>query len=167
MDNLLIPESIRTNIIFFENLQKSDTVFQCTSLEGALQSLKFDKPHIAIEVCKLAGLAAKFRGKKRNKQWKSQQTLWFFGVPMTRKSDEYQKVLDFIYISLFLQNETFRNDLKATGDAVFTHSMGNNKESETVLTEREFCSRLTKLRSCLSDNQSDVVPKIKKVFNIK
>lgn len=86
---------------------------------------------------------------------------------MRRNSEECQKVLDFIYISLFLQNEAFRDDLQATGDSVFTHSMGNNKESETVLTEREFCSRLTKLRSCISDKRSDLITNIKKVFNIK
>jgi predicted NAD-dependent protein-ADP-ribosyltransferase YbiA (DUF1768 family) len=43
---------------------------ECASMEGFLQSLKFDKPHIQIEVCKLIGLQAKRRGQKRNKNWK-------------------------------------------------------------------------------------------------
>jgi hypothetical protein len=34
-----------------------------------LQSLKFDKPHIEIEVCKLAGRAAKKRGAARDSSW--------------------------------------------------------------------------------------------------
>ena len=47
---------------------------------------------------------------------------------------------------MFDQNESFRKALLASGDSVLTHSMGSNKESETVLTEREFCSRLMRLR---------------------
>ena len=43
---------------------------ECSSMEGLLQSFKFDKPHIQVEVCKLTGKAAKFRGQKRNKAWK-------------------------------------------------------------------------------------------------
>ena len=33
-----------------------------------------------------------------------------------------------------------------TKKATLTHSIGKKKINETVLTEREFCSRLTKLR---------------------
>ncbi len=39
---------------------------ECASMEGLLQSFKFDKPHIQNEVCKLVGKGAKFRGKKRS-----------------------------------------------------------------------------------------------------
>ncbi len=117
-------------------------------MEGFLQSLKFDKPHIQAEVCSLVGMAAKRRGGKRNKRWKSTQTLWWQGTPYKRKSPEYQELLDRAFQALF-QNASFRKALQAAGDATFTHSMGRNKESETVLTEREFCSRLTKLRDQL------------------
>ena len=119
---------------------------ECASLEGLLQSFKFDKPHIQAEVCKLVGLAAKFRGKPRNKAWKSKQTLWWKGLPIDRHGDEYQNLLDMIYQAVYDQNDSFRRALAATQNAVLTHSIGHNKESETVLTEREFCSRLTKLR---------------------
>lgn len=34
----------------------------------------------------------------------------------------------------------------ASGDAVLTHSMGRRDPSETVLTQAEFCRRLTVLR---------------------
>jgi hypothetical protein len=119
---------------------------ECASLEGLLQSFKFDKQHIQVEVCKLVGLAAKLRGKPRNKAWKSKQTLWWKGLPIDRHGDEYQNLLDMIYQAVYDQNDSFRRALAATQNAVLTHSIGHNKESETVLTEREFCSRLTKLR---------------------
>ena len=117
------------------------------SLEGFLQSLKFKELHIQVEVCKLIGKAAKFRGKP--KKWYRDQTLYWQGVPYKRNSKEYQELLDRAYECCFEQSESFRNALKATGDANITHSMGKNKKSETVLTEREFCSRLMKLKQKL------------------
>lgn len=116
------------------------------SLEGILQSLKFDKEHIQVEVCKLVGLAAKYKGKPRNKAWKSKQTLWWKGLAIDRHGKEYQNLLDMIYQAIYDQNASFKSALQATQKAVLTHSIGSSKESDTVLTEREFCSRLTKLR---------------------
>ena len=119
---------------------------ECASMEGLLQSFKFDKEHIQIEVCKLVGLAAKFRGKKRNKAWKSRQTLWWKGKAYDRRGHEYQALLDRAYRAMYEQNDSFRRALAASGKSVLTHSIGWNKEVDTVLTEREFCSRLTALR---------------------
>jgi len=56
----------------------------CASMEGFLQSLKFSNPDVQREVCKLTGLATKFRGKKRNKAWKRIQTLWWQGKAFDR-----------------------------------------------------------------------------------
>jgi Bacteriophage protein GP30.3 len=36
---------------------------ECASMEGLLQSLKFDDVHIQVEVCKLVGKTAKYRGR--------------------------------------------------------------------------------------------------------
>jgi hypothetical protein len=67
---------------------------ECNSMEGLLQSFKFDKEHVQAEICKLVGKAAKFRGKKRNRAWKSVQKLWWKGVAMDRHGPEYQSLLD-------------------------------------------------------------------------
>lgn len=122
----------------------------CASMEGFLQSLKFDKIHIQIEVCKLVGKAAKFRGKPRNKRWQSRQVLWWLGQEYPRHSQAYQDLLDRAYTALS-ENESFRRALLATNDAVLSHSIGSSQESQTVLTEREFCSRLTALRTRLKN----------------
>jgi len=119
---------------------------EVASREGILQALKFDKEHIQVEVCKLVGRAAKKRGQDRNSAWKQKQTLWWKGVAYPRKSDEYQRLLDRIYIEITKQNEKFRNALIASGDAVLIHTIGRNSEADTVLTQREFCRRLTALR---------------------
>lgn len=122
---------------------------EVNSMEGLLQAFKDDKPHIQVETCKLVGKAAKFKGKKRNKAWKRVQKLWWMGEEFDRHGKEYQELLDRAYQSMFDQSESFRNALKASGKANLTHSLGSNNASETVLTEREFCSRLMKLRDQL------------------
>ncbi len=118
----------------------------CASMEGLLQALKFDKPHVQIEVCRMAGLAAKNRGRGRNRSWQRVQTLWWRGVPMRRTGPEYQRLLTRAFDALHAQSQGFRAALEATGDAVLTHSLGRGREAETVLTAREFCAQLTRLR---------------------
>lgn len=116
---------------------------QCNSMEGFLQSLKFKSPEMQEEVCKLVGFAAKKKG--RNKNWQQSQTLYWRGFAIPRKSQVYQNLLDRAYEAMY-KNTKFKAALEASKGAVLTHSMGRSKESETVLTTREFCSRLTKLR---------------------
>lgn len=118
------------------------------SMEGLLQAFKFDKFHIAVEVCQLVGLAAKRRGSKRSGHWQRVQTLWWNGVAYDRHGADYQALLDRAYLAL-ATNDGFRRALLASGDAVLTHSIGRTSESETVLTRSEMCSRLTKLRTVL------------------
>lgn len=116
---------------------------ECASMEGFLQSLKFESVEMQTYVCTLVGKAAKFKGKK--KKWFQTQTLYWRGVAIKRDSDEYQQLLDRAYDALN-ENEGFRKALEATGNATLTHSIGKNNIRETVLTTREFCSRLTRLR---------------------
>jgi len=118
---------------------------ECYSMEGLLQSFKFKDEHIQVEVCKMIGFSAKKRGRSRNRIWQVEQKLWWKGKSFERKSKEYQDLLTKAYDAL-ATNEKFLKDLLSTQDAVFTHSIGNNKENETVLTEREFCGQLTRLR---------------------
>lgn len=116
----------------------------CNSMEGFLQSLKFSNPEMQIEVCKMVGKQAKFKG-KRKKWWKT-QTLWWQGIPIKRDSLEYQELLDRAFEALS-KNESFKKALIATGNATLTHSIGKNDPTQTVLTRQEFCSRLTRIRS--------------------
>lgn len=115
----------------------------CNSMEGFLQSLKFSNPDMQVEVCKLVGKQAKFKGKK--KKWWKTQTLWWRGVEIKRDSEDYQILLDRAFYALS-QNDGFKKALIATGKATLTHSIGKNDPSTTVLTRQEFCSRLTRIR---------------------
>jgi hypothetical protein len=66
---------------------------------------------------------------------------------MKRRSEEYQALLDLAFQALADQSDSFGRALAASGSAVLKHSMGRSKPAETVLTRREFCSRLMSLRA--------------------
>lgn len=119
---------------------------ECASMEGFLQSLKFSNPDMQRQVCKMVGRQAKFKGKK--KKWYVTQTLYWQGKEYERSGQEYQELLDRAYDALS-ENKDFQKALIATHNATLTHSVGKNKMNETVLTTREFISRLTKIRSRL------------------
>ena len=123
---------------------------ECNSMEGLLQSFKFESPEMQREICKLVGFAAKKKGS--NKKWFRKQTLYWQGVEYERSGDEYQELLDRAYEALG-KNTKFRKTLLATQNANLTHSIGKKKKNETVLTKQELCSRLTKLRSKFQDEE--------------
>jgi predicted NAD-dependent protein-ADP-ribosyltransferase YbiA (DUF1768 family) len=129
---------------------------ECGSMEGLLQSLKFEELHLQAEMCQMVGKAAKRRGGARNVTWKEQQVLWWKGKSMKRDGPEYQEFLDRAFESMTEQSESFRKALVASQDAMLTHSIGKTVEAETVLTEGEFCSRLMRIRARLQSGSTVV-----------
>lgn len=121
----------------------------CNSMEGFLQSLKFSSIEMQKYVCTLVGKCAKSKGARKN--WKRTQTLYWLGVAMKRDSDEYQALLDKAFYSL-CQNGKFRKALLATQTSTIKHSIGRRKITDTVLTQQEFCSRLTNLRGDIKND---------------
>lgn len=120
----------------------------CASMEGFLQSLKFDDEEKQVAVCSLWGVRAKRKGTKRNKYWKVSQQLNWNGTVYERQGKPYQELLDRAFRALAGNNE-FQQALLATGNEPLTHDIGRNDETETVLTIDEFCGRLLKIRTCL------------------
>lgn len=112
---------------------------ECYSMEGFLQSLKFSDKEIQKEVCKLTGKEAKFKGKKK-KWWKNQKLYWQ-NIEIDRHSEEYQHLLDRAFAAL-AQNEQFRNTLILTKGNIIIHPSGKDDPYRTVLTNKEFISRL-------------------------
>jgi predicted NAD-dependent protein-ADP-ribosyltransferase YbiA (DUF1768 family) len=124
--------------------------FAINSMEGFLQGLKFKSPEMQQHVFTLVGMAAKKKGS--NKKWFREQVLYYQGTPFNRHSQEYQSLLDEVYEAMFTQNEKARKALLATNGAVLKHSIGKSDAHKTVLTEQEFCSRLTRIRERLKNN---------------
>jgi predicted NAD-dependent protein-ADP-ribosyltransferase YbiA (DUF1768 family) len=117
---------------------------KCNSMEGFLQSLKFKDVNMQEHICTLVGLKAKFAGKKKN--WYVTQTLWWRGKEIDRHSQEYQDLLNRAYAELF-KNSGFKNALMITGNSALTHSIGKTDAHRTILTTKEFCGILLKLRN--------------------
>ena len=122
--------------------------FECASMEGLLQGLQVKNPEMQAQTCTLVGHAARLAGK--NKKWFKSQTLWWQGEAIKRDSNEYQELLDEAYESLFYQNTKARKALLATNKATLKHSIGKRKINETILTQKEFCSRLMTIRDKMS-----------------
>ena len=116
---------------------------QCNSMEGFLQSLKFESVDMQKYVCTLVGAAAKKKG--ASKKWFQTQMLYWLGKPYKRNSEDYQNLLNHAYNCLD-DNTGFHKALLATGNAKLEHSIGKSKKNETILTKSEFCSRLMHLR---------------------
>ena len=125
---------------------------KCASMEGFLQSLKFQNPDMQKYVCSLVGKAAKFKGK--NKKWQKTGNLYWQSEVIKRDSERYQELLDKAYNAL-AKNQSFKKALLATGTATLTHSIGKTKISETILTKTEFVSRLTKIRTTLMQDKNN------------
>lgn len=115
----------------------------CSSMEGLIQSFKFECPDRQVQICQLSGLKAKRKGQRR-KWWLTKKLFWK-GQEIDRLGGEYQLLLDRAFKAL-ATNESFQKALTETGRAMLTHSIGKNDPCFTVLTEDEFCSRLMALR---------------------
>jgi hypothetical protein len=124
------------------------------SMEGFLQSLKFDRVDEQKDVCGLAGYKAKTRGAFRNEHFQECQTLYWNGGTYDRHGSGYADLLDRAYQALCDQNSGFRNALLATYSAPLTHSIGSSDPKLTILTAREFCDRLTMLRTQCQESLS-------------
>jgi hypothetical protein len=86
----------------------------------------------------------------------ARRKLYWRGKEFERSSTEYQDLLDRAFDALCKQSEKFRLALSATGNATIEHSMGKTDKAQTVLTQQEFCSRLTKLRAELQKENHEV-----------
>lgn len=120
--------------------------FLCASMEGFLQSLKTPLIEKQISMHALVGIKAKRKGQKMKWYLRDHELFWQ-GVAMDRFSPEYIAFIEEAFVALYEQNETFRQALLATGERPLIHSHGKADPKYTILTEEEFVSILTRLRS--------------------
>ena len=131
------------------NLAEHHFVFEgetCASMEGLLQSLKFEDEAVARSIRSLHGLEAKAAGQVRNSMWQANQILWWQGWRLHRGGLEYQSLLERSFRAMYTQNEEARCALVATKGAALEHALGGNDPESTVLTNGEFCRILNTLR---------------------
>lgn len=122
------------------------------SMEGFLQHLKVPLDHPDWrKIAALHGFSAKRAGSKWNDAWQKTQRLNLHEfVTFDRHSEFYQRLLRIAYKQMAMQNQAFCDALLATGSEELTHSVGHNDSLKTILTETEFVTILTELRTGLS-----------------
>lgn len=131
------------------NFTKRQFVFDgivCRSIEGVLQSLKFESVAEQRIVCGLWGKQAKLAGDLKQ-DWKDSQTLFWNSVAYPRESDEYRALLTRLYTTVYVQDPDFRRDIQKSKKYKLVHSIGNPNPKDTVLTEAEFIAHLTELQN--------------------
>lgn len=119
---------------------------RCRSMEGFLQSLKFQDLDAQDMMVDMFGYKAWRTGQVGN-DWREAQLLWWRGVPYPRTSREYHLLLERAYNACFEQNEAFRQALFNSGIDVLTHETGHHDPTMTTLTEWEYIYNMYRLRA--------------------
>lgn len=135
---------------------------QIKCMEAFLQSLKYRNKKKQIKICRMSGKKAKRKGRHHN-VWKwNGGNLYWQGKRINRFSDEYQRLLNNVYATLFDNNEDFKKVLLSTVEEtgvqkLFAHSIGKDNPQDTVLTADEFTDRLYLLRNYFIKFSDDFV----------
>ena len=120
---------------------------QCASMEGFLQSLKFQDTAEQQRVLYMKAKEAKEYGSKRS--W--DRYLYWKGTKVDRFSKEYQSLLEKAYRSM-LANPNFKQALVDSKRKILLHTIGKTMRKNTVLTWWEFIWILYKLRKDVRRN---------------
>ncbi len=132
------------------NFEANKFVFRgiaCASMEGLLQSLKYENSDTQRRVTLLVGIKAKRKGQR--KKWYLTHTLYWQGEKLCRFGSAYQALITEAFDALFEQSSHFREQLEKTGRTSLCHSKGKSDPKYTILTEKEFINQLYRLRDKL------------------
>ena len=132
----------------------------CGSMEGFLQSLKYQDRDKQRQICSMKGGNAR---KRSVNSWQTDQVVWWKGEAYDRQSEDYQKLIRRAYGAMFEQSERFRAALMQTRGTTLIHSSGEANPYKTILTPQEFCQILTDLRDNY-DKRDKGVERKKRVF---
>lgn len=125
----------------------------CGSIEGFLQSLKFEDTEEQGLIAELVGYKAYKNGQIANADWRSVQKLWWRGYAYPRLSREYHSLIQRAYDACYDQNPKFRQALFDTGVDLLTHDIGNHDPTMTTLTEWEYIYVMYRLRAQAQQDQ--------------
>lgn len=119
------------------------------SIEGFFQGIKFRDVDMQNLVIKYSGLDSNNIKIASDYNWKETGILYWQGSPINRFSEEYDDMIDELYISA-IQNPLYRNVLKKC-DKYILHEIGEIEKEETVFTRYEFEKQLNILKDFLKE----------------
>ena len=133
----------------------------CGSMEGFLQSLKYQNIDKQRQICSMKGKNAK---NMTSTHWQTDQIVWWKGIAINRQSQDFQDLIRRAYQAMFEQNERFRIALMSTRGMKLYHSQGEQNSFKTILTESEFCSTLTEIRESYDVRHNDTQQHKKRLY---
>ncbi len=128
------------------NLCGNDFCFddvQCGCMESFLQSLKVEDSQLQREICLCK---AQELEDYSIPEWTYPQPLWWKGQRLDRYSTKYKKLLRDAYQAMYEWCARFRNVLMSTVGKQLRYDSGAIDPDHAVLTDKEFCAILTRLR---------------------
>lgn len=117
---------------------------KCSSIESVIQAMKFEKPGQSASVCADKPKVAKERGKK-NFNWARGGNTYWKGQAMARDSSAHADFIDHVVKEVARQCPAFSKALIDSANVAYT-AAGKTKESESPVTEAEYCRALTSAR---------------------
>ena len=119
--------------------------FKLSSIESFFQGIKFPDKKMQKKLFKYSGKEALVLQETTDYNWKETGIVYFNGQKIKRDSQEYDNIIDELYISA-IQNKFYRNAIKNCKLPI-VHVMGEINKSNTVFTRYEFEFML----NCLHD----------------
>ena len=102
---------------------------ECQSMEGFLQSLKYEDSNRQRQICSMKGRNAK---RQSTTTWQTDQVVWWRGRAIDRQGTEYRDLLRRAYQAMFDQNDRFRAALMASRGRRLYHR-GDSQAGENAL----------------------------------
>lgn len=123
---------------------------QCASLDGFLESLKFERIIDQKNINKRVGNDAKKRGKEKDNpgNQRANRVLYWQGDTFKRNSKTFNKLLVRVFREM-AKNARYQAALMATQDVNFRYPKGKANKKDTILTKKELTDNLKKLRADL------------------
>jgi len=116
---------------------------KCGSIEGFLQAIKSPDIETQKRICAMDGHTAK---KHSTSEWKKDQTVYWKDESFKRQSKRFYELLSQAYDAMASQNPDFVKALHETDGKRLFHCNGKADPTDTILTEKEFCKELLRLR---------------------
>lgn len=118
-------------------------------IECFFQGIKFKDKEIQNLIFEYSGLDSNHIKICTEYDWKKTGIVYWQGNPIDRFSDEYDKIVDELYISA-IQNPLYRSAIKNCTKEII-HTLGTVEKNETVFTRYEFEKQLNCLREFLNN----------------
>lgn len=119
------------------------------SIESFFQGIKIKDKEVQNLVFMYSGIESNVIKAASDYDWREEGLLYWQGIPIKRDSDEYDELVEELYISA-IQNPLYRNILKKINKPII-HSIGKEDKNETVFTRYEFERMLNSLVAFLKE----------------